>query len=101
MKKVLTLLVAIIAGIGTLYAEVVSGSCSTKYQTTDVVWSIDLEIGLMTISGTGVFPEYSHVSNLPWNDYSELIKKGQERLKDFNWAKTAEITKEVYKKILS
>ena len=75
MKKVLTLLVAIIAGIGTLYAEVVSGSCSTKYQTTDVVWSIDLETGVMTISGNGVFPEYSHVWDLPWNDYSDLIRK--------------------------
>lgn len=56
-KKLFTLLLAIVASIGTIFAE--SGTCGPN-----LTW--DLTDGVLTISGTGEMKDYSFYSNAPW-----------------------------------
>ncbi|MBQ6723503.1 MAG: leucine-rich repeat domain-containing protein [Paludibacteraceae bacterium] len=57
-KKIFTLLLAVAAGIGTMFAE--SGTCGEN-----LTW--DLTDGVLTISGTGAMKDYDYYSkSSPW-----------------------------------
>ena len=62
-RKIFTLLLALVASVGTIFAE--SGTCGTN-----LTW--DLTDGVLSISGSGAMTNYSE-SNTPWN--SSVIKK--------------------------
>ena len=63
-KKVLTFLLALVVGAGTLFAE--SGTCGAN-----VTW--DLTDGVLTISGTGDMTDFTYESPAPWYDIRESI----------------------------
>ncbi|MCQ2513567.1 MAG: starch-binding protein [Ruminococcus sp.] len=50
--------------------KVVTGECGDK-----AVWSLNLETGVMTISGTGITYGYGKVWGQPWRYYANDIKK--------------------------
>ena len=56
-NKLLTLLIALIASVGTLFAE--SGTCGEN-----LTW--DLTGGVLTISGTGAMTDYTFSDPAPW-----------------------------------
>ena len=66
-KKLLTFLLAVLTGTGTLFAE--SGTCGTN-----VNWSYDSETKTLTISGSGAMADYENVSDIPWKDFLVSIK---------------------------
>ena len=57
MKKLFTLLLAIMVSIGTMFAE--SGTCGEN-----LTW--DLTDGVLTISGTGAMTDFLYSSSVPW-----------------------------------
>ena len=64
MKKLLTLFLALVAGVGTLFAE--SGECGEH-----LTW--DLTDGVLTISGTGLMTDFDWEKS-PWYSYRADIK---------------------------
>jgi len=50
-------------------AETYEGECGEG-----LTWSLNTETGLLTISGTGDMTEYENEEQLPWYDYSLLVK---------------------------
>ena len=58
MKKLFTLFLALVASVGTMFAE--SGTCGDN-----LTW--DLTDGVLTISGTGPMTDYYPSSSKPWN----------------------------------
>lgn len=66
--KLFTLLLAMIASIGTMFAETYSGSCGEN-----LTWSLNTEDSVLTISGTGAMADYNS-SNIPWYEYREAIR---------------------------
>ena len=66
----LTLLFALCAS-----AETVSGDCGVSGNESSVKWSLDLETGVMTISGSGDIGTYSSAPYGPYRDYADNIKK--------------------------
>lgn len=64
-KKLFTLLLAIVASLGTLFAE--SGTCGAN-----LTW--DLTDGVLTVSGWGTMKEYNSSSSIPWNSKKSSIK---------------------------
>ena len=64
-KKLFTLLLAMVAGAGALFAE--SGTCGEN-----LTW--DLTDGVLTISGTGEMMNYSSYSSIPWYSNRLSIK---------------------------
>lgn len=64
MKKLLTLLLALAASVGTLFAQ--SGTCGNN-----LTW--DLTDGVLTTSGTGDMTNWFANSNAPWYSYREEI----------------------------
>jgi len=64
MKKLFTLLLALAASVGTLFAQ--SGTCGNN-----LTW--DLTDGVLTISGTGDMTNWFANSNAPWYSYREEI----------------------------
>lgn len=66
--KLFTFLIAVMANLGTMFAE--SGTCGDN-----LTWN--LTDGVLTISGTGAMADYEYVdggfSSAPWNDYREKI----------------------------
>ena len=65
-KKLFTLLLAVAASVGTMFAE--SGTCGEN-----LTW--DLTNGVLTISGFGAMNDYSYGSNVPWYDNRENISQ--------------------------
>ncbi|MBR1878242.1 MAG: leucine-rich repeat domain-containing protein [Paludibacteraceae bacterium] len=63
-KKLFTILLAIVAGIGTLFAE--SGTCGDN-----LTW--DLTDGVLTISGTGAMTDWSNSGLVPWDSLRDSI----------------------------
>ena len=47
-----------------------SGTCGEN-----LTWSLDVETGELTISGTGKMANYSSTSPAPWDEYKDKIKK--------------------------
>ena len=67
MKKLFTLFLALVASVGTMFAE--SGTCGDN-----LTW--DLTDGVLTISGTGAMTDYySQSSLIPWWYSNSSIKK--------------------------
>ena len=64
-KKLFTLLLAVAASVGTMFAE--SGTCGEN-----LTW--DLTNGVLTISGTGAMNDYSY-GGAPWYDNCENISQ--------------------------
>ncbi len=62
-KKLFTFLLAVVASLGTLFAE--SGTCGPN-----LTW--DLTDGILTISGTGEMTDFSYPDVCPW--YSEISR---------------------------
>jgi hypothetical protein len=58
MKKLFTLCLALLASVGTMFAE--SGTCGEN-----LTW--DLTDSVLTISGTGPMTQYDSYSKVPWN----------------------------------
>ena len=77
MKRIITLLCAILCTTSIALAAIQTGVCGNK-----VTWSLDTDSGVLTISGTGNMSDLikregiSNVySNFPaWKDYSSIIK---------------------------
>jgi hypothetical protein len=63
-NKFFTLLLAVMASVGTMFAQ--SGTCGDN-----LTWN--LTDGVLTISGTGAMENYSSNSNWPWYSYRESI----------------------------
>lgn len=81
--KLFTLLLAMIASVGTLFAQ--SGTCTyTLYtETGELVIILDTETGELVISGTGAMPDYDYytIPDYLWGSgrnsiYSVIIKDG-------------------------
>ena len=63
--KLFTLLLAVAASVGTLFAA--SGTCGTN-----VTW--DLTSGVLTISGTGAMTSWTRSTDVPWYSHRATIK---------------------------
>ena len=63
-KKIFTLLLAVAASVGTMFAE--SGTCGEN-----LTW--DLTDGVLTISGTGAMKDYDDNSKSPWYNNNSSI----------------------------
>ncbi|MCC8072753.1 MAG: leucine-rich repeat protein, partial [Clostridiales bacterium] len=75
MKKFISLflsiamLLSITAGIDfSAYADTYSGTCGDN-----LIWSLDTDTGVLTISGSGDMKNYSSSSSAPWYNYSDSI----------------------------
>ena len=77
-NKIFTLCLAVMASIGTMVAEVYSGSCGDN-----VTWSLNTEDSTIIISGTGAMADYGAYDNdglltitydRPWEEHLLLIK---------------------------
>lgn len=66
-KKILIILVALLAFCIDLRAEIHTGSCGN-----DLTWAFNAETGILAISGTGAMTDYSY-SNQPWYSYRGKI----------------------------
>ena len=66
-RRNFTLLLAIMASIGTMFAEVYSGKCGDS-----LTWSLNTEDSTLVIEGSGEMVNYYYDS--PWNDYRSYIK---------------------------
>ena len=77
MKKIFTLLLAVLAGVEISNATVVSGTCGNN-----LTWSYNTESCILTIEGTGNMYDYCFGTMIdfdcdnprPWNAYSSQIK---------------------------
>ena len=77
MKRIITLLCAILCTTSIALAAIQTGVCGSN-----VTWSLDTDTGVLTISGTGNMSDLIRrdgrtnvYSNFPaWNDYSSMIK---------------------------
>lgn len=67
--KLFTLLLAMIASVGTMFAETYSGSCGE-----DLTWSLNTEDSVLIIRGTGAMADFQNATQCPWNGYSSLIQ---------------------------
>lgn len=67
MKKVLTFVLALMVGAGTVFAE--SGVCGADGD--NLAW--DLTGGVLTVSGTGAMADYASATPAPWDAYKASI----------------------------
>lgn len=77
-KKLFTLLLAIVASVGMLNAEVYSGNCGAEGS--NLTWTITPEDSTLTISGTGMMEDYTQTeqvkySSAPWSVHMDGIRK--------------------------
>ena len=56
----------------TVFAEIYSGSCD-KNLSENVVWELNTDTGVLTISGEGEMADYTS-SSIPWYSYKEYVK---------------------------
>ncbi len=66
-QKILTLLLALIAGAGMTFAETYGGACGTS-----LTWTLTTDDGVLVISGNGEMLNYSSSSS-PWYAYRTSI----------------------------
>ena len=78
--KILTLFLAIVASVGTLFAEVYSGNCGAEGDGSNLQWTLDSETGLLSIQGAGIMADYSCRNRYftasppaPWYEYNSII----------------------------
>ena len=57
-------------------AETFSGTCGAEGDSSNLTWTLDTETGKLTISGTGVMPDYywqsvngNNITTAPWYKY--------------------------------
>ena len=62
-KKLFTLLLALVASVGTMFAEVYSGKCGDN-----LTWTLNTQDSTLTIEGSGKMKDYSDYSSFraPW-----------------------------------
>ena len=53
-------------------SDTVFGTCGAKDD--DVLWALNLDTGVLTISGTGAMADYSYAVDAPWIDYRSSIQ---------------------------
>ena len=72
-KKLLLLgLSALLWGMATrVQAEIKNGECGAEG--TDVSWTLNTEMGVLEISGTGAMKDFTSYDEAPWVDYSSVI----------------------------
>lgn len=78
MKKTFTLLLALVAGVAMLNAEVYSGNCGAEGY--NLTWSFNTESSTLTISGTGRMADYTQTDGVkysyaPWSVHMDGIRK--------------------------
>ncbi len=66
MKKIFTILLAIVACTGFIHAEIYSGTCGADAGSTNLQWKLDTETGLLKITGLGDMRNYNSGTDLPW-----------------------------------
>ena len=66
--KLFTLLLAIVASVGMLRAEIYSGTCGEQ-----LTWELNTEDSVLTISGSGAMEDWGDSSNVPWYLYRNNI----------------------------
>ena len=79
MRKIFTLLFALVASVGMMYANVYSGNCGAEGDGSNLQWSFDTETGDMTITGGGDMKDFewnsdAGQSDAPWFSYQPYIK---------------------------
>ncbi len=67
-KKLFTFLLALVAGIGSIWAQNPSGTCGEN-----LTWEFNPSTGVLAISGTGAMDNYSWNPAAPWNAYKDDI----------------------------
>ena len=67
-KKLFTFLLAVVASVGIMQAEILSGTCGTN-----LTWSLNTIDSTLTISGTGNMSDYTYSSPAPWYSYKYSI----------------------------
>ena len=67
--KSFTLLLILMISLGTLHAEIHSGTCGAN-----LTWSLNVEDSTLTISGMGEMYNWDYYNPSPWNEYKTLIK---------------------------
>ena len=76
--KLFTLLFAILAGIGTMSAEIYSGTCGTEGNGNNLQWELNTSTGVLAITGTDpCMVSYSETSRAPWYSYRSYIRSLQ------------------------
>ena len=74
MKKLLILLLVIVASVGTMFSETYSGNCGAIGDGSNLQWSLNTEDSTLTITGSGNMLNVSGSSSTPWYNYREKIK---------------------------
>ena len=69
MRKIFTLILAFVASIGMIKAEVITGKCGTNLN-----WSLDSQTKTLTIEGNGYIQEFSGLGSAPWYAYRDDIE---------------------------
>jgi len=70
--KLFSFFLALVASIGTLYAEVYSGNCST-YGYPTLTWSLSTEDSTLVFEGSGDMANWYTYEAVPWNQYRSYI----------------------------
>ena len=70
MRKLFTLLLAIVASVSMAFSEIYSGTCGNGLN-----WSVDTKTGVLNISGEGTYnySPYGYTPEEPWNSYKSQI----------------------------
>ena len=68
-QKIFTLFIALMANVGTMFAEVYDGTCGDN-----LTWSLNTEDSTLTIEGSGYMTNWSSYSYVPWRNYRSQIK---------------------------
>ncbi len=67
--KILTLLIAVAANVGTLCASIVNGTCGEN-----LTWSLNTKDSTFTINGSGAMYNYDQQGqDVPWGEYKSYI----------------------------
>lgn len=76
-RKLFTFLLAIVASIGLIRAEIYSGTCGAEGDGSNLTWALNTEDSTLVISGTGTMDYWGvhHSSSYyaPWHDYANNI----------------------------
>ena len=70
-QKLFTLLFAVVAGMGTMFAEIYSGTCGAEGDGSNLQWT--LANGVLSITGAGKMHDYNVTVDAPWYLYRHSI----------------------------